>query len=303
MCNWMGDTFWAMQVIPAIKEKYPDAEIWAGVKSHSKDLLYGLIDDNKMIVLKNVISDRHREKFSFKECFSELKKVRKENFDLAIDLTGNRYSALFLFLGKCRKTVGLNTNKFSFLYSVKGPEFDYSQHLSKRPWEAVNILFPVEPSSKMIVPSVTLTKEAEPEIAACLDKKTALLMPGAGWSEKLWPLNNFIECGKYLKKEGYEIIISGASGEKELCSALKKELPGSIIFIKPLKKLVALMPRIDLAITNDSGPAHLLAAFGIKIITIFCGNTEPAKCGPIGENAIAIKKSCADVDHVIQRIG
>ena len=27
MCHWIGDTFWAMQIIPALRKRYPDAEI------------------------------------------------------------------------------------------------------------------------------------------------------------------------------------------------------------------------------------------------------------------------------------
>ena len=84
MCNWIGDTFWGVQVIPAMKAQYPNAEIWTGIKPYSKDLLCGLIDEDKTIVLKSVISDRRRERFSLMQYLSEIKRAKKEKFDLAI---------------------------------------------------------------------------------------------------------------------------------------------------------------------------------------------------------------------------
>lgn len=303
MCHWIGDTFWALQVIPELKKKYPGAEIWAGVKPWSKDLLYGLIDEDKIIVLRNVISDRHRETFSFKQSFDELKKVRSAGFDLAFDLMLNRYSAIFLRLSGIKERIGLNEHKLSFFYTKKGPKFDAKQHFSKRPWDVVRVMFPGTEYSSSLIPvnSSPINREKLKNEFVNHNPKIALLSPGAGYPGKSWALDNFAESGKFLEDSGYKVIISGSEKEKELCDLLAKQLKNPVIFIRPLKEFIAFFPFIDIAITNDSGPAHLLAAAGRKLITIHL-ITDKNQYGSLGSAVTVIEKENATVSNVIAQI-
>ena len=62
--GYLGDTFWAVQTIPLLKKKYPDAELYIGGKPFISDLCYNLIPEEKQIFIRSVISDRHRETVS-----------------------------------------------------------------------------------------------------------------------------------------------------------------------------------------------------------------------------------------------
>ena len=304
MCHWIGDTFWDMQVIPEVKKIYPDAELWAGIKPFSKDLLYDLIDEDKTIILQNVTSDRHREKFSLPCYINELKKVRVEKFDIAVDLTLNRYSAIFLALAGIKQKIGLDIHKFSFLYNKKGRRFDDKKHLSERPWETLKVINSETQKPQWPFPPKTpiSQNEIENKTLIKLDEKTALLSPGSGWPEKQWPLEAFAVCGNFLMDNGYKIIISGTEKERHLCERLNAMLnkKGSI-FIEELSFFVALISHIKLAITNDSGPAHLLAASGIRTVAIFLVTGEN-RCGPIGKNVIIINKNEALPTVVIRKL-
>lgn len=304
MCHWMGDTFWDMQVIPEVKKLYPNAELWAGVKPFTKDLLYDLVDENKIIILQNVISDRHREEFSFASYISELKKVRAEKFDIAIDLTLNRYSAIFLTLTKIKQKIGLNIHNFSFLYNKKGPRFDDNKHLSERPWETLKTIDPKIQKQQWPFPPKSPVSQSEIETKTLINlhAKIALLSPGAGWPEKQWPIEAFAVCGKFLIDNGYKIIISGTEKERNLCEQLNVMLnKQGIIFIETLNYFISLIPYIKLAIMNDSGPAHLIAVNGIQTIAIFL-STNKTRCGPIGKNTIIIDKNEAIPELVISKI-
>ena len=304
MCHWIGDTFWDMQIIPEVKKLYPDAELWAGVKLFSKDLLYGLIDEDKIIILQNITSDRHREKFSFSGCLNELKKVRTENFDMAIDLTANRYSATFLILARIKQRVGLNIHKFSFLYKKKGPQFDDKKHLSERPWETLRVINPQIKKPQLPFPpkSPVSRNELENKIKINSDGKIALLSPGAGWAKKQWPIKDFAACGNFLIDNGYKVIISGTEKERSLCVQLTASLNNKgTILIEPLSYFISLIPYIKVAIMNDSGPAHLLAASGVKTVAIFL-STETTRYSPIGKNIIVINKDEASPEVVISKL-
>lgn len=304
MCHWIGDTFWAMQVIPELRKKFPSAELWAGIKPWSKDLFYGLIDDDKIITLKNVTSDRHREKFSLTGYAKELKTIRNEHFDTIIDFTCNRYSALFGWLGGIKNRIGLKQHRFSFFYTLKGESFPEDQHLSLKPWETVKLIInDAKLPGYFFSPISPVLKESlEKHIGFKLEGKIALLMPGAGWKEKEWGIDNFAQCGQFLLKNGYSLIIGGSEKERGLCSELNLKFDNkAYIFIENLKDFIALLPYISIAITNDSGTAHLSASANVNTVTLFMFDNHD-QYRPIGRNVKIVKKNDTNIENVINLI-
>lgn len=304
ICHWIGDSFWAMQVIGELRKKFPSAELWAGIKPWSRDLLYDLIDDDKILILNNIISDRHREEFSISEYVSEIRTVRNLSFDTVIDLTGNRYSALFLWLTRIKERVGLDLHKFSFLYTLRGPTFSKTRHLYEKPWETLRVLFfDIEIPKKLFPPKSSISKKGlEKQLGFTLEGKIALLVPGAGWKDKIWNLNNFAQCGEFFIENEYKIIICGNEKERALCEELNSKLNSkAYIFIRSLRDFIALLPYISIALTNDSGPAHLCAAAKVKLITVFLIDNDK-NYRPIGENVKVITKEYAVAENVIMLI-
>ena len=64
-CHWLGDTFWASQVVPALARRFPHSLIYAITKSHSIDLWAGLVSPERVIRGDEVLSDRHRERKAY----------------------------------------------------------------------------------------------------------------------------------------------------------------------------------------------------------------------------------------------
>lgn len=110
--------------------------------------------------------------------------------------------------------------------------------------------------------------------------------PGASEIFKSWPLNYFIELAKRLKKElGAQIVVFGNKEEISLAKAISKETPvfqacGRI----SLRVSAAFMKKMDVFITNDTGPLHLSIAQKIPTVVIF-GPTPYSLCWPHFENS------------------
>src|SRR4029078_9272959 len=49
-----------------------------------------------------------------------------------------------------------------------------------------------------------------------------------------------------------------------------------------LRGLAAVLAHLDLLITNDSGPMHVAAAFGVRCVALF-GPTDPGRTAPAGD--------------------
>src|SRR5205823_13770410 len=57
-----------------------------------------------------------------------------------------------------------------------------------------------------------------------------------------------------------------------------------------ISQLIALTRRARMFIGGDTGPLHLAAALGIPVVGLF-GPTDPARTGPFGTQAVALRHS------------
>lgn len=99
------------------------------------------------------------------------------------------------------------------------------------------------------------------------------LHPGAKIATRRWMPDRFAAVGDWLAQQ-YDaaIVITGGADERAICrhvQALMRYPALDMAGTTSLGGLAALLQRLDLFVTNDSGPAHLAAAVGTRCITIF----------------------------------
>ena len=119
------------------------------------------------------------------------------------------------------------------------------------------------------------------------------LSPSARWKTKRWPLEYYAALGDFLAERGARIVvIGGGSGEGKKVTGLMRAPVLAADGIDDPLKLAALLNRMDLLISNDSGPMHLAAAVGTTVIGLF-GPTNPRRTGPYGAKHRSV---CAPVE-------
>lgn len=93
----------------------------------------------------------------------------------------------------------------------------------------------------------------------------AVLHPLAATPEKTWPAASFMEAAEFVsKKMGLEPVFIGGPGE-DLSSFSKWQTVSGAA----LREVAQLMRDASLFLGNDSGPAHLAAAFGLPLVVLF----------------------------------
>src|SRR5512133_1179532 len=110
------------------------------------------------------------------------------------------------------------------------------------------------------------------------------LHAGARDAIKRWAPDRFAEtANRLLQHHGGTAIVLGGPEEAERCSRVAAclrvphvDLQGT----RSLGEVAATVARLDLLISNDSGPAHLAYAFGTPTVTIF-GGTDPHRWRPL----------------------
>jgi ADP-heptose:LPS heptosyltransferase len=105
-------------------------------------------------------------------------------------------------------------------------------------------------------------------------RPVAVVHPVAATPEKTWRADGFVEVATRLKALGLEPVFIGADSD-DLS-------PFHDFFIEqgaPLANVKTLLAGASFFTGNDSGPAHMAAAFGLPVVVIF-GNSDPAIWGP-----------------------
>jgi lipopolysaccharide heptosyltransferase II len=115
-----------------------------------------------------------------------------------------------------------------------------------------------------------------------------------GRAIKQWPPERFGRVAERLVEDrGATIVLTGAAGDRDLAGALRAALPPDapvvdLIGRADLVRLAAVLERLDLLITGDTGPMHLAAAVGTPVVAVF-GPSDPARYAPLAADARIVR--------------
>jgi ADP-heptose:LPS heptosyltransferase len=119
----------------------------------------------------------------------------------------------------------------------------------------------------------------------------AVIHPVAATPEKTWRADGFVAVANRLKTLGMEPVFIGASGDDLAPFDAFPCMAGA-----PLAQVKTLLAGASFFIGNDSGPAHMAAAFGLPVVVIF-GSSNPAIWGP-WRTASEIVTAAGGIGHV-----
>ncbi len=138
------------------------------------------------------------------------------------------------------------------------------------------------------------------------DGLLACICPSGGSSVlKQWPVENFIELGRWLQKTcGAKIIVAGGPGDEQVCRQVTEGIGGGAVNLcggLGLRRAAAIFMRCGVFIGNDTGPTHMAAAMGTPVIAIF-GSSCPHRFAPVGDKCVVLWKAfecspCFQHDH------
>lgn len=109
------------------------------------------------------------------------------------------------------------------------------------------------------------------------------LHPAARDRTRRWPFERFLLAAGILQRQhGGTVIYLGEAGESSAAEQMAASLRGPCLNLAgrtSLGILGAVIARLDVLLTNDTGPAHVAYALKTPTVTIF-GAGDPARYGP-----------------------
>ena len=201
--------------------------------------------------------------------------VRAFKPDLCLNFHGGTRSASMTSLSGARFRAGFDHYRGSFLYNVRIPR---AQEIlrSERPVHTAEHL-----ASAMFYLGVPRCKIPRAKLPPYPDgppphvkENIAVIHPMATASDKTWPANKFLTVAAHLEQIGLKPVIIGGPDDNLSPFAKYDCVSGA-----PLRDVQKLTATAALFVGNDSGPAHIAAAFGVPVVVIF-GSSDPAIWGP-----------------------
>ncbi|OQA02188.1 MAG: Lipopolysaccharide heptosyltransferase 1 [Planctomycetes bacterium ADurb.Bin401] len=285
----LGDIVLAMPAVCCLNENFPQAEIHWFVRPE-----FASIVKNHKCVDDIVIFDRKKlgkwwcNFEAFKEFAGLIKKLRKSEYDLVFDFQGRFRSAIFGWFSGCKKRIGIaGTQELtSIFYSQTIKQKAGSVHVVDLFLDMVEAAGAkrgkIEFGLKADTQAIADTEKILAENA--IDKNNyAVFVPGATVDEKRWPEEYFAKLAQKINERfKCGIVGAGVKSESKIVENIKQKSGMPVLNLAgktTILQLAALLAGARIAVSNDTGPAHIAAALGVPMVLIF-GRTNPLRVGP-----------------------
>ena len=192
--------------------------------------------------------------------------------DLVLNLHGGTRSMLMTLGSLARFRAGFAHHRYSFIYNHRIPRAQEILGV-ERPVHTVEHL-----ASAMFWLGVPRAEIPRAKLAATSMRAArpyAVMHPFASAPEKAWPVERFVATASHLDTVcGLEpCIVAGPTDDATPFSRFR------VVRNAPINEVKNLMAGAALFVGNDSGPAHIAAAFGVPVVVLF-GPSDPVTWAP-----------------------
>ncbi|MFH0839004.1 MAG: glycosyltransferase family 9 protein [Candidatus Omnitrophota bacterium] len=295
----IGDVILSTPVLRILRENFKDSFIAMMVSPQVQDVVIGNPYLSEVIVYDK--HDIHKGVWdSIKFAFY----LKRKKFDIALILHPTNRVNILTWMAGIPLRVGLD-RKYGFLLTHKIPDEKYqgAKHEMEYTLDILrNIGLKVDEYPKVLF--VPLHKEDELIIdrffAAHNLSKTDVIIgihPSASNPSRRWMPERFAKLADVLAKDfNAKIIIISGQNDIEVgrtVAHLMQHKPVLALGTLSLRELICLIKKMNVLVSNISGPAHIAAAIGTPVVTLFGQNEKglrPQRWKPIGEKCIYIHK-------------
>jgi heptosyltransferase-2 len=290
--NWLGDAVMCEPALRGLRRLFPQASITLLVKP----AVAGLFQSHPVIDRVFLYDDKGRHA-GLAGKWRLAADLRREAFDLAVLFQNAFEAALLTGLAGIRRRYGYATDGRSLLLSdpVARPNRRSPVHQVEYYW---NMLKPLGLTGDPVRPELFVSAEEERRMAERLaqtgitaEEVVIGVNPGSTYGgAKRWLPDRFAESAQRLcvslSASGRRpaVMLIGAGGEEALGRDIASRLSVRTAVLSgatTIRELMAAIKRCHVLLTNDTGPMHIAAAFGVPVVAIF-GPTDWRTTSPFG---------------------
>jgi len=250
----LGDCVLTTPAIDILKHCRPDCRLAIFVENRFREIFEGNPD----------LAEIHAP---------ELAALRRFRPQLCLNFHGGTRSAWMTELSGARYRAGFGHFRQQFVYNVRIPRAQEILHVDRKVHTAEHLasamFFLGVPAGE--IPRAKLVPSGPSPVP--LEPRPAAIHAVAAAPEKTWPADHFLAIAGHLAESGLSPVFVGGPDDDLAPFRAHRTLQASL---SDLKNLLA---SASLFVGNDSGPAHMAAAFGLPSVVLF-GASDPEIWGP-----------------------
>jgi heptosyltransferase-2 len=293
--NWLGDAVLTTPAIGALRAASPRARITIAAKPLVADLFRHHPDLDGIEVY-----DKEGAHAGAIGMFRKAGELRRGGYEAAILLQNAIDAALLAFLAGIPERMGYATDGRRLFLSRPVPvtEEILSLHHAEYYLRLLAELGVPRPEAPRL--SLRVTEEERRSMRSRLDglgvpegRRIVGINPGATYgSAKRWFPDRFAKVADALSEEwDAAVVLMGSAPEAPLAAEIETAMGRKVVNLAgrtTVREVMALLASCSFLVTNDSGPMHIGAAFGVPLVAIF-GPTDWRKTSPWTEMARIVR--------------
>lgn len=301
----IGDLLMTLPAIADVRELAPEAEIDLVVGSWNADLARAIGPVRRILSLDAAWLAREGQGLSLSSLINAARRWREVPYDLGLNFEPDLRSNLILAASGASWIAGYRSGGGGALLDV-ALEYDRASHTSDNARRLVATIFgrtsPAQPAPALIV-STEAHDNASRLLAGARGPVIGVHVSG-GRAIKQWPPERFADVARRLVDTlGATIVLTGAPSDRALVDQVKHALPADRVIDVArhldLLTLAAVLERLDLLVTGDTGPMHLAVAVNTPVVAVF-GPSDPARYAPRGpyDRVVRVSLPCSPCNRI-----
>jgi lipopolysaccharide heptosyltransferase II len=285
----VGDVTRALPLLCRLRRGLPEASLHWAVEPICEPLLrhHPALDGV-------VVFERRQGAVAFARFLAQVRRLRP---DCALDLQRHLKSGVVSLASGARRRLGFhrqNSREGNYLFQTERlePMSHFSSKLMQFQRFADRLGLPATP--------IEFGLRLEPEEEAEVDTLLAAVAPpfavfpvGSTAETRLWFPAETARVIENVVAAGLAAVLVGGPGEERWAAPIKAECRVPLLDLTgrtTLRQLIGILARARLAVGPDSGPMHMAAAVGTRVVSLW-GATSSARSAPWGSEDLVVEGS------------
>jgi heptosyltransferase-1 len=273
----LGDIIQAQPIVADLHRAFPGIEIdWA-----ADELFADVARWNPGIsrVLSAPLKQfkRARSVDGLRAIFASISEVRRERYDVVVDLHGVYKSAIISFIARSKVRFGYQNPDLGEL----GAAFAYSKRFMRRPntgttqgmritlAQALGYEIDETPLYGLRIPGADTVELPD-------ERPLAMLLHATSKDAKKWAHEEWVSTARHLVQQGFNVVLPwGSANEQTAARAIADAAPGATVLPKlSVLEVARLIERAALVVGTDTGFTHLAHALERPTVLILSATTR-----------------------------
>ena len=287
--NDIGDLLVVTPLFDALRRRFPDAEIVAGVGEWNAELLRGNPHLSDVVVVNAPWHNRitgtrdSRVALRYIAASEEVAAVKKRRFEVGIDVLGSAFGSLLLMRAGIPWRLGVDGYAGGQTGVQQSIPYDPSEQVGRSALRFAELLGARDlPGSR---PQMFLSRAESDEAErlwqahAVHGQRRIVIAPGGGHPGRAWPVDHFVELAAGLTRDRHNaLIVIGGPADATTAGRIGVAAGAFDLTGKStLRQSMAVISRGDVVLCNSSFAMHAAAATGVHAIVLLGDQYDSAR--------------------------